>query len=74
MTEFKIEKGVPIPEKVSGGVSKYPFSEMAVGDSLFAPGEAGARMRTAAYEFARRHGLRFMARTVENEVRIWRVE
>jgi len=35
-SEFKIEKGVPIPRK-RGEKSKYPFFEMEVGDSFVVP-------------------------------------
>ena len=34
---YKIEKGIPIPNKLHGGgpKKKYPFDEMVVGDSFF---------------------------------------
>ena len=35
MEEFKIEKGIPIPE--CANATKYPFIDMQVGDSFFVP-------------------------------------
>ena len=36
MSEFKIEKGIPIPiENYHDGHSKYPFKKMEIGDSFY---------------------------------------
>lgn len=56
---YKIEKGVPLPEKVS----RYPFAEMGPGDSFFIPVTSGTvkgannRVRTAWKAFKAQHGV-----------------
>lgn len=54
--------------------SKYPFTEMGVGESVFYEGqdEKGAAF-AAARSHAYRSGKRFMAANDVNGVRIWRV-
>lgn len=79
MSEFKVERGVPMT-----GRKSYPFAKMEVGDSFFVPGGAtkyGAG-DTAAVNSARSHGRRhnrkYVTRTVTEHgvkgLRIWRVE
>jgi hypothetical protein len=45
--QFEIEKGIPVPPRKAGkgstGESKYPFAEMAVGDS-FAVARSGKKV------------------------------
>lgn len=75
--EFKIEKGVSIPpviRKSVGAPSKYPFKEMAVGDSFSVPLSERRRVVSAASSHKRRHGAAFTVRMLEDEVRVWRVE
>lgn len=75
---FKIEKGVSIPPVIrnggGGAPSKYPFKEMAVGDSFSAPLSERRRVIAAASAHKLRHGGQFTARTLEDEVRVWRIK
>ena len=69
---IEINKGLPTPR---GRRSKYPFREMDIGDSFFAPGSSVIGIHGCA----RRHRpMRFTCRTVvENGVggiRVWRIE
>jgi hypothetical protein len=76
MTDFKIDKGVPLPP-TKHGTKKYPFGEMEVGDSVFFAGNTSDKI-SSAYAYYQRNGKRFANRTViENGlsgVRVWRVE
>lgn len=72
---IEIEKGVPIPD--SAQRSRYPFAQMEVGDSFFAPGRTTKQMQNAASTH-RKKGKKFRAMKefvdgVEG-TRIWRVE
>ena len=66
-----IQKNVPVPTfRVS-----WPFAEMKVGDSILVedPGLT-PRVRMAAYDFGKRNSRRFMTRSVEGGVRVWRTK
>jgi len=69
---FKIEKNVPAPIKRHPSTI-YPYGEMEVGDSFFAPEEMKTRLRTAATVFKRKTGRNFTIRQVEGGIRVWRV-
>ena len=77
MDEIKIEKGVPIP-KIKGH-AKYPWNEMEVGDSFFAPlnGRDFGQFRNSISTSARQHKLgttkNFRTATVDGGVRVWRI-
>ena len=69
--EIEITKGLPTPHR---GRSKYPFRDMELGDSVFAPGSTVIGLHGCA----RRHRpMRFTCRSVvENGVsgvRVWRI-
>jgi len=73
---YKVDHDVPVPPKASERVTKYPFPEMAVGDS-FELGE-GSRYRVISasnhYVRAHRPGWRFIVRkTAPGVCRCWRV-
>jgi len=70
--EIEITKGLPTPHR---GRTKYPFRDMELGDSFFAPGASVIGLHGCA----RRHRpMRFTCRTlVENGVaggRGWRIK
>jgi hypothetical protein len=80
-----IDKHLPAPPPANGRPRKYPFPDMAVGDSFAVPlagetyeGEnmAAVRLRSSAIRYARTHGGKFTVRTDREvgEVRCWRVE
>lgn len=83
---MRIEKSVPLPPPTTGPPRKYPFSDMEVGDCLSLPlsgvkhveggDEVTAKLRQAALNYGRRHGKKFVVRTVRPEgiARCWRVE
>lgn len=85
MSNFKIEKNIPVPSKAA---DEYPFAEMEVGDSFFVPIEVkstkSVRNATAAYQQRVRNKngtttLRFTT-VIENidgketGVRVWRTQ
>ena len=72
---YMIDSNIPVPVgKLTG--RKYPFAEMQVGDSFFAP-VSMAKIRNALAHHKMGTGVRFAVRTVtENGVdgaRCWRV-
>jgi len=74
MSDFKIDRDVPMPERVS----KYPFGDMEVGDSFFAPGKTTRQLQNAASHH-RKNGMAFrsLSDTDENGTegaRIWRIK
>ena len=84
---YKVEKGIPIPAKRSGGGGdqngepKYPWPLMEIGDSFLIPAldldEARiiARRVTGSLKGQRVHnGKVFTLRTSWKGVRVWRVE
>ena len=76
---MNIDKSIPVPENAGriGGIKKYPFADMQVGDSVFFAGEKiGRRCNPylAAQQVAIRHGMKFCGRSIDGGVRIWRIE
>ena len=72
-----IQKGIPAPRKVSR-TSKYPFSDMEVGDSFFIKHEDPEFMRkrlsAAACMFCNKNeGFKFKTQVFDSGVRIWRI-
>ena len=76
MTEFVIEKNVPMPAKQKRGhFRKYPFAEMAIGQSFELDNLNDYLLaRTAGVSFGRVHSKRFSGRRSGDGGRIWRVE
>lgn len=79
----EIAKNVPVPPVTHAGPKrKYPFNEMAVGDSLsFDSEETFHKARRAATLYAKRHGVVFTSRKGYQDGEktglggsIWRVE
>lgn len=76
---MEIEKNIPIPNDRphAGRKAKYPFAEMAIGESVFFPGESSngySAPYAAARMTATRKGMKFTARNVDGGLRIWRTE
>ena len=68
---IKIEKNVKIPRGTRG--TKWPFSHMAVGDSVHFPNEkVNGRAYRAAMSCGDRHGKKFVVRRDGDGIRIWR--
>ena len=76
---IKIDKDVPCPPKQRGGgrPPQYPFAELEVGDSFFAPGTTTKTFGGTVSNTRRRLGITLVTRTVEEDgvsgVRVWRV-
>lgn len=74
MAQYEIEQNIPIPAANRGGRGrnlKYPFPNMGVGDSFFAPDcKTGAMARAAGYWRPKK----FTCRKVDGGVRVWRTE
>ena len=72
---IEIEKNVPLPTRSARGPApKYPWADMAVGDSFVMPvkymSAHGQAVRAAA-----KYGFKFTIRKLDEEqTRIWRVE
>ena len=81
-----IDKHLPTPPPADGRPRKYPFPDMAPGDSFAVPlaGEdthksedlTAVRLRASAIRYARMNGGKFTVRTDRQagEARCWRVE
>lgn len=64
---FTIEKGIPIPQN-AGRKSKYPFSDMKVGDSFFVEGKTAAGLYASCRKASEKLDAKFIARTVSEDV------
>ncbi len=70
---MKIEKNISIPEPRTH--TKYEWSELEVGDSVFFEGQTSrGKARGAAVSWAANNNVRFTCRTMDGGVRIWRFE
>jgi len=67
-----IETGIPLPAGGQRGSPKYPFRDLGLGDSFFVPDTKVTRLSVAKREYER-EGKRFVCRTVDDGVRVWRV-
>ena len=77
---YAIESGIEIPTNAKPKqekVDKYPYAKMGVGDSFLVPsGVRGGSLGNICAmnkKMGERLGHRFVARTVEGGVRVWRV-
>lgn len=74
-SEFKIDKGVPVPKpRRPPRKSKYPIAAMKPGDSFLVPGYTFRNVSSMTSYAQKRFGGRYVMRTVDGGVRIWRVE
>lgn len=81
---MNIENNIPIPPDIrSGRFKKYPFRDMAIGDSFLMPldGKTASqiinKLTASAYHFKIKPGgnpkFKTAMRTVEGGVRCWRI-
>ena len=69
---MEIEKGIPVPKD---GRIKYPFSEMAVGDSFVIGLSERSRLGNAIRYSSKEKGTKYVARKVgPDELRCWRIK
>ena len=64
---FKIEKNVPMP---TGG--KYPLAEMSVGDSFAVSKAHMVGVRSMIQKLQRSTKMRWVTRTYDENIRVWR--
>lgn len=72
--KISIEKDVPI-QRSRIDMEVYPFADMEIGDSFLATKENSKKpqvVRSAAYEAGKRLGRKYVTRTVEGGIRVWR--
>lgn len=70
---FRVESGVPLPEKRHA----YPWALLEVGQSFLVPYGVSGRQRvwntlTSCRRNAQKSGKRFAIRSVANGLRVWR--
>ena len=72
---IKIEKNIPISKMKAGGRHpKYPFADMVVGDSFEVGGKSTRQFAGSVNSASKRCGFKFVTRTTESGVRVWRIE
>ena len=79
---FQIESGVEIPpQSQPWRKTKYPFNRLNVGDSFVFPVATDEdreavqnRLQSAAANWGRSRGMRFVTRRVTQGIRVWRVK
>jgi hypothetical protein len=71
MQVIEVERGLDMP--TPRVVYSYPYEDMDVGDSFTVPLAARQKVLNANYRAAKRLGLKFMAKTDGEVVRVWRV-
>jgi hypothetical protein len=72
---FEIKSGEAVPARSGGGIEKYPFKQMKVGDSFDIPAGSGVdAVRAAASWAGTRRGMRFSIRKrPDGSTGCWRV-
>ena len=73
MDEIKIEKDVPMPEFRASGVTAA-LRKMDVGDSIFLRGKKSNNITTIVGILTKKTERKFMTRTVEGGIRVWRIK
>lgn len=69
---YQVEDNHPVPEVL--GRNRYPFREMAPGQSFLVKAEDAAKARTAARVFMNRNtDVKLGWKRVEEGIRIWRI-
>lgn len=72
---MKIESSVPSPDTAGRGrPHKYPWNKMEVGDSFFVPNTMLNVISCAAIGRGKRYNEKYACRTVDDGVRVWRIE
>jgi len=71
MQSIEVERGIGMP--MPRVVYAYPYEEMDVGDSFTVPVSARQKVLNANYRASKRLGLKFMAKTEGDVIRVWRV-
>lgn len=73
MIEIKIDRNIPLPTSGRGGVKKYPFGDMNIGDSCFIAGSTSGQMSSrVSYYRPKKFTIRTVIENGVNGVRVWR--
>ena len=70
MSEYSVEKNIPIPPRTNTKVSKYPYSTMEIGDSFHVKGTGNEELdekkkkslNSTAHRFGKDHNCHFVIR------------
>ena len=71
MSDFTIEKNVPIP--IQKRRCKYPWHELEIGDSFFVSEIKVISISSSANSYGTRTGKKFTIRSVDGGCRVWRI-
>jgi len=76
--KFPVSTDVPVPKKPSGAPRKYPFPELEIGHSFFAPNKTPQTLSHSLCYWGKKLSCKFTSRTrTENGVRgvrVWRIK
>lgn len=73
---FPIEKGIPLPERRPRREAsrQYPWSSLEIGHSFFIPAPMTTLKLSSSLAYRHQNlGPRYVARTIDGGVRVWRV-
>ena len=72
---FKVDRDIPLPPEVleNVGKRKYPWYELAVGESFWVRGRTPAQMAACYAQVQRKTTMRFTARRSGPGTRCWRI-
>lgn len=77
MTDFDIEKDVPMPEHDVYRKRKYPFMKLEVDESFFVEAEDSLKvlnsMKSIVTYYQTNFDMRFVVKRVDGGVRCWRI-
>lgn len=68
---YKLENNIPAPK--AHHACKYPLGTMEVGDSFVAPESEASKLRNASHTYGKKKGRKYVTRTTDEGVRVWRV-
>lgn len=75
---IQIEDGIPLPSNARGRRESYPWADLGLTESFFAPGANRGSMHSACQRAGKRYGRRFISRPATKDgvegVRVWRVQ
>lgn len=76
--EPEVDRAIPLPTKEMSNY-KYPFNKMKVGESFHVDcdgpsGKTARRVRSAAANYGKRNGCKFITRAEEGGIRVWRLK
>jgi len=72
MSDIVIEKNVVLPKERNK--NKYPYLEMEIGDSFFVENGKLSLICNLNYRMFKLHAKRYIARSEDTGVRVWRTE